>query len=123
WDDADEVRGEDVGVEKDRAGDCSREPSTERGLAHAGSAGDYQQGRSDEAAFVGAMRAPQHVTNRGNHVGEDGPASADLTRERHTTIMSPGRPDCGPLAFAGCRGGPRSACRLGSIPRIRCRTP
>jgi hypothetical protein len=118
-DDADEIRGEDVSVEKDRAGDCSCQPSTERGLADAGSAGDDQEGWSDEGALVGAMRAPQHVANRWNQVGKDAPASADLTRERHTTIMSPRRPrthesTTGAAALAVALGGVgRPCCHAG----------
>ena len=86
--DADEVRGEDVGVETERTGHRSCEPGTEDGLADAGGAGDDQQRRSDERALLGAMRAPQHVANRWKQVGEGAPSSADLTRERHNAIMS-----------------------------------
>ena len=60
-DDADQVSGEDVGLEQDRAGDCPREPSAERGFADVGSPGDDQEGRSDEGALVSAMRAPVPV--------------------------------------------------------------
>ncbi len=81
----------DVGVEKDCAGHRSRQPSTERGFADSGRAGDDQQGWFDEVALVGAIRAPQRVANRGNQV-QAAPASTDLTRERHTRIMSPRRP-------------------------------
>ena len=99
-DNADEVLGEDVSVEKDRAADGSREPSTERGFPDPGGAGHDQQRRFDERALVGAVRAAQHFADWGNQVGESA-ASADLTRERHTTIMSQRRPRMQPRRHSG----------------------
>jgi hypothetical protein len=49
----------EVRVEKDGAGYRSRQPSTECGLADAGSARNDQQERADEGALVAAMRAPK----------------------------------------------------------------
>src|ERR1035437_844314 len=104
--------GEDVGVEKDHTRDHSCEPSTKRGFADADGAGDDQQGRADEGPLVGAVRAPQYVADRWNQVGKVAPASADLTRERHTTIMSPRRTRARSRRISEVSGDPSPSARL-----------
>lgn len=90
-DDADEILGEDVCVENDCARDRSRESRTQRRLADARCACDYQQGRSHERALSGTGRAAEHATNRRYEIGEAA-GSAGFARERHSPILSPARP-------------------------------
>ena len=75
-----QILGENVGIEKDRARDCSGEPSAERGFADADGAGDDQQRGSEEGSPVIATGAAKHVADGGDQLGED----ASGVRRPHT---------------------------------------